>query len=183
MGRISTGLGTSWESALALGFFVFCLSSLSVRCFQRAVESFRALERARGAVGPRGFILLSQPHTHIVQSRITPIQNSHTSITSRRSTPRPIARAQHQNTARARPIARRSASVDRSRSRSLGRDRRGESVRREMDAEARGGDARARSSASASSYGTHAMGRTMMMMPPTRRRRRRLRRRRRRRRL
>ena len=68
MGRISTGLGTSWESALTLGFFVFCLSSLSVRCFQRAVESFRALERARGAVGPRGFILLSQPHTHIVQS-------------------------------------------------------------------------------------------------------------------
>ena len=40
-------------------------------------------------------------------------------------------------------------------------------MRREMDAEARGGDARARSSASASSYGTHATGRTMMMMPPT----------------
>ena len=29
MGRISTGLGTSWESALTLGFFVFrCFSGL-----------------------------------------------------------------------------------------------------------------------------------------------------------
>ena len=95
--------------------FVFSLGA--VRCFRRAVESFRALERARGAVGPRGFIVLSQPHTHIVQSPYythTKFTYYSTSITSRRSTPRPIARAQHQNTARARPIARRSASVDRS---------------------------------------------------------------------
>ena len=154
---------------LTLGFFVFCLSSLSVRCGVSDAPSSRFVRARARARGRRSAgRIVTTTHTHRTISVLDVYKIRHTIVRpspARRSTPRPIARAQHQNTARARPIARRSARA--SIARSDRRDRRGESVRREMDAEARGGDARARSSASASSYGTHATGRTMMMMPPT----------------